>query len=370
MIYFDNAATTLKKPPGVLRAVREGLARFGGNPGRSSHRLSLAAAEAVDGVRGAVCRFLGLPNPGHLVFCGNATHALNTVIKGRARHGMHILCSNREHNAVYRPLCRLLSDGVAEFDIYESEGDVRENAARLLRPETGMLLACHVSNVDGHKADLGALAALCRERGIFFAVDASQSAGHIPLSFGGILPDAVCAPGHKGLLGLPGCGILWLREAGSVTPLLEGGSGSDSRRPTMPTDLPEQLEAGTLPVPAILALGAGVAFLSSLPPDEVAAKEAALATQLREGFEGVPGLRLFSGGGVVSLVSEHRSTDEIAEFCDSHGICVRGGLHCAPLAHAAIGTLPGGTVRFSFSYFNTPGEVQHTVRLLRNFLKG
>lgn len=372
MIYLDNAATSWKKPPAVLAALRQALGPYGGNPGRASHALSLAAAEKIDETRHALAAMLALPFPSHIVFTLNATYALNMAIKGRVRQGDHILLSDREHNAVYRPVCRLVAEVVADFDVFSTVGDVRRNLNALLRRNTRMLVCNHVSNVDGARAPLAEIGAFCREHGIYFIVDISQSAGHMPLSHASLgYPNAVCAPSHKGLFGIQGCGFAWFLEEGDIAPLCEGGSGSASRSPTMPKDLPEHLEAGTLPTPAILALLAGVEFIKKITPEAIAAHEEHLADHLCDRLSAARSIRIYrpAGGGVLSLTCEGKSPDRLVAALDAEGVCVRGGLHCAPLAHAAIGTEETGTVRVSFSYMNTLHEANRFADLFLSLCK-
>ena len=371
MIYFDNAATTGKKPPGVTKAVMRSLFECGGNPGRSSHALSLAAAEAVDAVRCSLADLIGAEDPTHIVFCRGATEALNMAIYTRVQRGDHVLISDREHNAVYRPVCRLARDGIADFDVFSTKSNVLQSIKDLLRDNTRMLICNHVSNVDGAVAPIREIGRLCRERGIYFIIDASQSLGHLPFSVKDVEADAVCAPGHKGLFGIPGCGFAWLRQAEGLREFLCGGSGSASRMPTMPPTLPERLEAGTLPTPAILALGAGLAFLEKIGIEAVAAHETALAARLCERLNEMKGMQLYYGGtgGVLSLRAGTLTPDELTAALDSRGICVRGGLHCSPLSHSAIGTMPHGTVRASLCYFNTVAEVDRFATVLADILR-
>ena len=342
VIYLDNAATTWQKPPAVLAALRQALGPYGGNPGRASHALSLAAAERIDETRTALAALLALPFPSHIVFTLNATYALNMAIKGRVRRGDHILISDREHNAVYRPVCRLAAEGIADFDVFSATGDVRSHLLTLLRDNTRMLICNHISNVDGARAPLAEIGALCREHGIYFIVDISQSAGHIPLSHATLgYPNAVCAPAHKGLFGIQGCGFAWFLDERDINPLCEGGSGSASRSPTMPREMPERLEAGTLPTPAILALRAGVEFVARVTPAAIAAHEEKLADHLCARLSEVRGIRLYrpAGGGVLSFTCAGMSHDRLVAELDAENVCVRGGLHCAPLANRHCATL-------------------------------
>ncbi len=371
MMYFDNAATTYPKPPSVFRALSRALRDCGGNPGRSSHRLSLRAAEMIDDTRCDLCELIGAEDPSHIVFTLNATHALDLAIKTRVRPGSHILISDREHNAVYRPVCRLARDKIADFDVFSTRGDVRSGLQRLLRPNTDMLICNHVSNVDGALAPLEEIGAFCREHGLYFIVDASQSIGHMPLSVSSFQPDALCAPGHKGLFGIQGVGFVWLRSGDSLSEFMEGGSGSDSRDPHMPHSLPERMEAGTLPTPAIAALAAGVRFVRQQSPAAIAEHEAALLSRLHDRLSCLPGIQWLgrSGGGLCSFTSNRSTPDRITQALDRADICVRAGLHCAPLAHAALGTQRSGTVRVSFSCMNTPREVDDFALALEHILK-
>ena len=369
MIYLDNAATTWKKPPTVYRALTQAVRKYG-NPGRSSHALSLSASEMIDDVRCLAAELIGAEDPSHIVFTMNATMALNLAIKTRIQRGGHILISDREHNAVYRPVCRLAREKIADFDVFSTRGNLQTNILSLLRENTQMLICNHVSNVDGSIAPIREIGELCRTRGIYFILDLSQSLGHIPFSLGEVCADAVCAPGHKGLFGVPGVGFVWLRDGHILREFLEGGSGSSSLSPSMPSDLPEKMEAGTLPTPAIAALGAGIRFLKKQTVEAVAAHEELLAARLCDRLYGIRGLHIYRGGrgGPISLCPTGITPDALTARLDAEGICVRGGLHCAPLAHAALGTQSTGTVRVSFSFFNTREEIDHFALRLHSLL--
>ena len=222
-----------------------------------------------------------------------------------------------------------------------------------------MLICNHISNVDGAIAPVKEIGRLCRERGIYYIVDASQSLGHLPLSAEEMGADVLCGPGHKGLFGIQGCGFAWLRTSDGLRECFSGGSGSASRLPQMPDTLPDRMEAGTLPTPAILALGAGIDFLHRVTVEAVKEHEERLALHLCDRLSARKDIRILRGGcaGVLSLCTEIPSPDVLTAALDGRGICVRGGLHCAPLAHAALGTIESGTVRISFSYFNTCKEI-------------
>ena len=371
MIYLDNAATSYPKPPLVRRAAAKAPSLYG-NPGRGGHRLSLAAAEMVYDCRVAITELFHLEKPECVVFTAGATMALNLAIFTRVRRGMHILISDREHNAVLRPIHRLAREGIATYDIYPTGGDVEGGIRERIRPNTGMLIACHVSNVTSFCLPIERIGTLCRERGIYFIVDAAQSAGHLPLDLARIPYDAFCAPAHKGLLGIPGAGFAILRQAEALTPFLLGGSGVDSRLPDMPAELPERYEAGTLPTAGIAALLGGVRTLQRIGVEAVAEKEAKLQEEVLAGLSVIKGIRLYEPecrGSLIAFTHALHTPDAIARALDREGICTRAGYHCAPLAHRTIGTPPSGCVRLSFGYGNSPGDAKRFLGTLQKLLR-
>ncbi len=372
MIYFDNAATSYPKPPSVLAALTESLSRYGGNPGRGSHALALSAAEAIYRTREEIADFLHAPAPENLIFCQNATMAINLALKTRARRGDHILISDREHNAVLRPVDRLHREGLCRYDIFQAAGDVLKNIAAACRPSTRILLCTHVSNVTGKQLPVAEIGAFCRRRGIYFILDASQSVGHLPIDLGTLPCDAFCAPGHKGLYGMMGAGFLILRSPQGLSEYIEGGSGVNSLSPHMPKELPERYEAGTLPTPAILSIGAGIRTLREVGVEAIEAHETRLRSLLVEGLSAFPTVTVYepqNRGGVLSFADREKDPEQIGASLDEAGICVRCGFHCAPLAHRALGTeARGGTVRLSLGMYNTEGEVESFLRALRRIL--
>ena len=290
----------------------------------------------------------------------NATHALNLAIRSLAKQGARAVISGYEHNAVVRPLhaCGAVID-VASAKLFNSEELVA--AFRKKLPGADLAVCTHVSNVFGYILPVREIAALCRDHGVPLIVDASQSAGVLPLDAEMLGADFVAMPGHKSLLGIPGSGLLLCgAEAG---PLLFGGSGSDSLSREMPAYLPERLEAGTQNAPAAAALCAGIRYIQSRGRERIEAHEKELLRHMTEILEKQDGLELFAAAqgeqsGVLSLRSNGRDCEEIAAALAGEDICVRSGLHCAPLAHGSAGTLDTGTVRFSFSPFNTHGEIE------------
>ena len=371
MIYFDNAATSFPKPHEVLLSAEHIVRECGGNPGRSSHALALRAAEVIYETRETFAQILGFPTPENIVFTMNATHALNIVIKGRLRHGDHVLIGNREHNAVLRPVAKVAKERGVTYSVFDSMLSPDKALLPLIRPETRMLIINHVSNVSGEEADVAAYAAFATKNGLFCVVDASQSLGHIPFSYPSINADAVCAPLHKGLLSIGGGGFLYLKNGSDVHTLIEGGSGTHSFDTEMPHELPDRFEAGTLPTLAIATAGAGLRFLSLRGIDSVASHEALLTRAAIERLCEMRGITVYAGrpfGGVFSFSHEKYTAEAIGTHLDRHGICVRTGFHCAPLAHKTLKTPKDGTVRLSFGYANTLDEVELFYNALRELL--
>lgn len=376
MIYFDNGATTLQKPQGVGRAAEIAVATCA-NPGRGGHKPAQRAAQAVFGCRQLVARLLGVREPWRVVFTLNCTHALNIAIKSVLRRGGHAVISGYEHNSVVRPLEALADRGVcytvARGPLFDPEASLRAIEAAIT-PETRCVVLSHVSNVFGFVLPLEQVDALCKARGIALIVDAAQSAGVLPLDVDTLEAAAfVCMPGHKGLYGPQGTGVLICCKDDDLYSLMEGGTGSNSLEPTQPRFLPDIFESGTLNVPGIAGLAEGVRFVLGKGEKNILAHEKRLTAQLAEGLAGIEGVKAFyhprHQAGVLSFVCEGISPEEVAQGLGQRDICVRSGLHCAPLAHGSAGTLPEGTVRVSFSAFNTPLQVQQFLRALRMVLK-
>ena len=372
MIYLDNAATSYPKPPAVIRAHRIALDRYGGNPGRGAHRLSLAAADMIYDCRSSIADFFGVQDPDRVVFTSGATAALNLAIRSRIQRGDHILMSDREHNAVARPVYALAKEYGVEYDIYSTEGDILQSIRSLIRPNTRALIATHASNVTGKMLPIEDIGRLCKEKGIFFVIDAAQSAGHQQIDLSTFPFGALCAPAHKGLLGVAGAGIAIFADNGG-RPLIFGGSGWDSHNQSMPASLPERFEAGTLPTPAIAALHAGIGFLKEYGIEAVQKSEATAKKILLEGLLNISGVRLYEPecrGGLLAFTHKELSPESIAAELDSHHICVRAGYHCAPLAHKTVGTPDGGCVRISTGYATTVRDAKKALDVLARILHG
>lgn len=379
MIYLDNAATSFPKPAVVLSAMRSCAEKYCGNPGRGSHRLSMQAAEAIYSCRESLAALFGSDRPENVVFTMNATIALNYAIKGLAHPGDHILISDLEHNAVRRPVEALAERGV-EYSIFPSlakdpartDDKIIAGIRQRLRPNTRILVCTHASNICSVRMPIGQIGALCREKGIHSIVDAAQSAGHLPIDLRQQGIDVLCAPGHKGLLGGQGCGFLLLGENVRLQTLIEGGSGVDSIPARMPEEPPERYEAGTLPTPAIAGLAAGVAWLRQRGIAELGESLGSWNAELGERLQTLPGVELLgpaASGSILLFRCSGIPSERIGAELNRRGICVRAGLHCAPLAHQTLGSFPDGAVRVSPGVFTKCADADAVWRAMRDILK-
>ena len=351
LLYFDSAATSYPKSRAVRRAVRRAILFEGGNPGRGAHALSLRAAERVYGARCALAELFSLSDERCVVFTKNATEALNLGVNAFAGTGGHVLCCNMAHNALARPLYALADAGRIRLEVFDARRGAEAVAERLC-PDTVLVCATHASNICPFIADATAIGRVCRAAGVPFLLDAAQSAGHLPFSIDALGADAVCVPSHKGLGGIMGAGaILFARPREDLPQFLSGGGGAAPRAREMPQELPERFEAGTLPLVAIAAMEAGVRDVLARGAEEIASHVRLLEGALIEDLSAMAGVRLytggFRGGGVISLSCERFAPEHLAALLDEEGVAVRAGLHCAPLAHALLGTPPTGTLRVS-----------------------
>ncbi len=372
MIYLDNAATTFPKPQTVISEVTRCISEYCGNAGRGAHALALASAERIYECREALSAFLGLQAPERVIFCSNTTHALNLAIRGLLAPHSHVLLSELDHNATRRPVCALARERDVRYDVFpvlgRSDEEILQGISSRLRPETTTVVCTHCSNVCSVALPVEKIGALCHTHGLFFILDAAQSAGHLPIDMSTMHVSVLAAPSHKGLMGIQGAGVLAIGEGVSLPPLLYGGSGVDSLSPDMPQAYPERLEAGTLPTPAIAGLLAGLSFLRERDTLHTMREQQALFLAARERLESLDGVRVLerdTPGAVLSFVRDGYAATEIAASLAARGICVRAGLHCAPLAHQALGTLTGGSVRISFGPFNTTADLDTVWRALK-----
>ena len=364
MIYLDNAATTRTKPAAVVRAVTEALTSYG-SCGRGAHEGALAAARTVYGVREKLAALFGCPRADHVCFAQNSTQALNTAISGLLGPGDHVISTDWEHNSVLRPLYRLRDRGMGlDFLPADRQGRLDYGALPgLLKGNTRALVCNHASNLTGDLLDLERVSGFAGEHGLLLILDASQTAGSIPIDMAAQGVDVLCFTGHKGLLGPQGTGGLCLREGLEVRPFAVGGTGVRSYSETQPAGYPTRLEAGTLNGHGIAGLGAALDFLAGTGVETVHAREDALARRFYEAVRKLPGVRVYGAfsrplrAPIVALNIGDCDSSEVAdELAERFGIATRPGAHCAPRIHRCLGTEEQGAVRFSWSWFNTEEE--------------
>ena len=373
MIYLDNAATTLQKPPVVGEAMLEAL-QTAGNPGRGAHEPTLHAARLVYDARAALAELFGAESPACIAFASNATQALNTAIGGLIGPADHVITTVCEHNSVLRPLYRLREQGTQlSFVGVDDRAVLRyEQFEELLRPNTKAVVVTGASNVTGNATDLEFVARFAKKHGLLLIVDAAQTAGACPIPVQKLGIDVLCFTGHKGLLGPQGTGGLYVRPGVQIAPLVVGGSGVHCYDEQHPAQMPTALEAGTLNVHGLAGLCAGVQWLLTQGVEMLAAREAALARCFYEEVCGMPGVTVYGDietalrAPIVSLNIGDEDSARVADILwEDYGICVRAGAHCAPLMHKALGTVEQGVVRFSFSHSNTMEEALHAAQAVR-----
>jgi len=375
MIHLDHAATTGYRPPEVAEAMLRALQSAPANPGRGGHILALSAARLLEGARLDLADFLGVTRPAHLAFTKNATEAINIVLYGFLEAGDTVLASPFEHNAVMRPLRDLERRRGLRIEAipYAPEAgiDLAALRRRLAAGGVRLLALTMASNVSGEIFATAEVAALCREHGVFCLIDGAQGAGVVPLDVDKEGYDALAVTGHKALLGPPGTGALYLREPERVRPLVRGGTGSRSDSEEQPDFPPDCFEAGTQNVPAVAGLGEAVAHLGRVGLESIRAHHQELTGLLRQRLGLIPGVTLHGPAdparrvGVLSFTVAGQETHMVARELDRRGILCRAGLHCAVRAHHALGTFPGGTVRFSVSWSNTAEEMEQAADAVR-----
>ena len=374
-VYLDHAATSYPKPPPVIAAVTECMKRSGGNPGRGSHRLALAAAKEIYACREVAAGMFG-SQPERVIFTLNTTHALNLAIQGIMGKGGHAVCSDMEHNSVYRPLYRLTADGIIDFDVFDTfptvssktDDRILSSLVSKLRPDTRMVVCAHASNICSATLPIAAIGALCRRMGILFVVDAAQSAGSVAIDMERMNIDILCFPGHKGLMGPQGTGMMLLRDGVVLDTLMEGGNGMDSLRGEMGEDTPERYEPGTLQTPAIAGLRAGMEFVRSVGAETIGEHERRLGRALTERLAEHPRVHLYGSttpGAVVLFSVDGYTSEEVGHILDKAGICVRPGFHCSALGHKTLRTPAGGAVRASFGWFSKERDVDALWKVLK-----
>lgn len=375
MVYLDNGATTYPKPQSVTDAVARAMKALSFNPGRGAYDAAARTAEMIFDTRKKLGAFFGCPAD-RVVFTANCTTALNFCIKGLLRRGDHVICSSLEHNAVMRPLATLHRQGgvaveVAEVIFGDPAATVR-SFERLIRPNTRMIVCTHASNVLGTVLPIAEIGRICKERDILFVVDAAQTAGILPINMEEMNIDYLCVAAHKGLYAPMACGILLCRGESPI-PLIEGGTGSNSIELTQPADLPERLESGTLSVPLIAGVSAGVDFVRGKGTQRIYKHELSLITRAYRGLSSISAVNLYAPAPVAGMSAPVLSfnvagmdSGEVGEVLSRSGIAVRAGLHCAPTAHKHIGTLSTGTVRIVPSVFTKESDIDRLLTVVKN----
>lgn len=379
-IYMDNACTSFPKPPSVAAAVGDFIANCGVNINRGSYGPAYEMENVVYQTRLALSRLFGYSDCKNVIFTANITTSLNMVLKGLLRPGDHVLVSSMEHNAVMRPLVQLTGDGVS-FDRIPctKQGELcLKEAEALVRPNTKAVIMTHASNVCGTVMPLTEVGDFCRRHGLTFIVDSAQTAGVLPIHMEDMHIDAFCFTGHKGMLGPQGIGgfIVTDELAARIQPLISGGTGSLSHSEDVPDFLPDKFEAGTMNWPGIIGLHASLNYLSEVGIKNIYAKEMELTSRFLDGLREIPDLTIVGKKdlaqrvAVVSVYSGSKDNAQVAfELENQYGILTRVGLHCAPVAHKTLNTFPMGTIRFSFSHYNTGEDVDRAIAALKAICK-
>ncbi|KAB3532210.1 aminotransferase class V-fold PLP-dependent enzyme [Alkaliphilus serpentinus] len=375
MIYFDNAATTFPKPQGVYDAVLNTMKDYGANPGRSGHKLALEAGRSIFFAREKVSKLFNIENPMQIIFTGNATESLNLAIKGILSKGDHVITSSMEHNSVLRPIKALEKIGVESTIIQCGEDGCLnpENIRNAIRENTKLIVLTHASNVTGTIMPIKEVGKIAKDQGVLFLVDAAQTAGVYEIDVVKDNIDLLALPGHKGLLGPQGTGILYIKEGLNVKHFKEGGTGSKSEELFQPEMLPDRYESGTPNTPGIAGVAAGVDFILNEGMDNIRKHEELLTGYFIEELSKMEKVKIYGPkdstkqASVVSINIGNEDSSEIAYILDKvYNIAVRSGLHCAPMAHKTIGTFEQGTVRFSIGYFNTRNEIDEAINAIKD----
>lgn len=368
MIYLDNAATTWPKPQIVREVMSRAMVEYGANPGRSGHRMSIDSAQQIYLCRKTAAEFFGADSVENVVFTLNCTHALNMAIKGTVKRGDHVITSSLEHNAVTRPLYKLWQDGVIEYDsarvIAGDDDATLKNFESLINSRTTVIVCTHVSNVFGITLPIEKIGKLAKSRGITFIVDAAQSAGVIPINIKKMNIDILCVPGHKGLYGPMGTGMMILSDNVSLDTIIEGGTGSKSRDLSQPDFLPDRFESGTCNSPGIIGLRAGMEFVRSKGIANIYNHEMNLIQHLYDGISSNKNVKLYTVrpsypyfAPVLSFNIAGLTSEETGIKLDREGFALRAGYHCSSAAHRAYATEMTGTVRACPSIFSNINEI-------------
>lgn len=373
MIYLDNAATTLHKPPQVVKAVADALQSMG-NSARGTHAGSMAASHTVYDTRVKLAKLFGCPRADRVAFTANVTEALNIAVNGLIGRGDHVITTDCEHNSVLRPLYRLADEQGVEVSFVpaDRQGNLNyDDFEALMQPHTRAIVCTHASNLTGNLTDLARVSAVAKAHDVLLIVDAAQTAGAYPIDMAALGIDVLCFTGHKGLMGPQGTGGLCVREGLTLRHWKVGGSGVQSYSRTHPTQMPTCLEAGTLNGHGIAGLSAALDFIAEVGVDAIHDRETALMHRFYEGVKEVPGITVYGDFSrqrmaIVTLnIGDYESGAVSDALSEEYGIATRPGAHCAPRMHQALGTEQQGAVRFSFSWFNTEQEIDAAIQAVR-----
>lgn len=374
MIYLDHAATTPRKPEAVIQAVVRAMQGMG-NAARGVHEEALAAARTIFEARQAVASLFRCPRVDHVAFAANSTEALNTAIGGILGPGEHVISTDLEHNSVLRPLYRLERERGVKLDFAPADpmGNIDYAAfSRLLNPKTKAVVSTHASNLTGNLLDIARIGAFCKDHGLCYIVDASQTAGSVPIDMQAMGVDVLCFTGHKGLMGPQGTGGLCLMPGVELRPLKVGGTGVHTYLHEQPQDYPTRLEAGTLNGHGIAGLLAALEFIREATPEAIHQKETGLMLRFYRAVKDVEGVKVYGDFSadrcpIVALnIRDYASSEVADELAQTYDIAVRAGAHCAPRLHKALGTERQGLVRFSFGFFTMEEEVDAAILAVRS----
>ncbi|MFK4785548.1 aminotransferase class V-fold PLP-dependent enzyme [Fusobacterium sp. MFO224] len=373
--YFDNSATSSPKPNIVIEKVTNTLINLNGNPGRSAYNKAIEVNREIFSVREKIAKFFNIENPLQIAFTKNASESLNMAIKGYPFKHCHIITSVFEHNSVLRPLHFLEEERNVELSFITpqlSDEELEKAIVNKIKKDTKAIIINHISNVTGNIINIDLIGNICKKYNLLFILDASQSAGFLDIDVIKSNIDILCFTGHKSLFGIQGIGGIYVKENISLSPLLEGGTGSFSKLKRQPLTMPEALECGTLNTPGIVSLGAGIDYINSIGLKNIQNHEIKLTSLFIENLKNVKNLIIYGDlnktrGPVVSLNIKNVSSSEFSSLLsENFNICTRSGFHCAPLAHKFLNTYEKGTVRFSFGYKNTEEEIIFAINKIKN----
>lgn len=374
MIYLDNAATTFPKPESVYAKMDDCMRNYCANPGRSGHKMAMESARVVEETRDIIAKLFNIKNPMDVVYTFNATDSLNLAIKGFLKPGDHVITTTMEHNSVLRPIMELENIGVEHtFVQADEEGRIDpKDVETAIKDNTKLIAIIHASNVTGTLIDIETIGKIAKNHGITYLVDASQSAGIYDIDVDKLNIDMLAMPGHKGLLGPQGTGVLYVNNKIRLHSQREGGTGSKSEEIIQPDLYPDKYESGTHNTPGIVGLGAGVEFLLETGLDNIRKHEEELSQYMIDEILKIEGVKLYGPksakerAAVIAVNIKDLDSGEVTFRLDREfGIATRSGIHCAPLAHKSIGTLEQGAVRFSLGYFTTKEEVEEAIKAIK-----